>query len=436
MDARHKEIEMNNKRCFPLILVLCLLGSGCNQANRSEMEEAAQMPAKQTDSEQSNELIGRNRNGSGRGMGRGRSVAPRRGLGQGRYQPITISQNEEGAIDIETVAVAYKALSKIHPAMGKVLAPTTKMALVSYAFPARISQIHVQVGEWVKKDQLLLTLQSEEVGHAKSEYFKAAVDLELAKTNLERGKRLFDRGVGPQKNYIARQAEVRVAEASLEAAEKKLHVLGFSEEDVERIASTHEQNPTIRLFAPISGEIVEHKSVLGAMIDQSSELMTIMDPTTLWIDAEIYERDIAKIRIGQNVEASVPAYPDESFTGKISYIGDQLNDETRTITVRAEVENLGYKLKPGMFADIRIHLNHASKALVLPREAILDDNNEQIVFVKTNGSYAAQVVEVGIKENGFCEIRSGIKQGDEVVVKGNYQLKSKLYEELLGSQVH
>jgi cobalt-zinc-cadmium efflux system membrane fusion protein len=310
------------------------------------------------------------------------------------------------------------------------------MAIVSYAFPARISQIHVRIGEWVKEGQLLLTLQSEEVGNAKSDYFKAMVDLELATSNLEREKRLFDRGVGPEKNYIARQAEVRVAEASLEAAEKKLHVLGFSEQDIESIAQDHEQNPIIRLFAPIAGKIVAHKSVLGAMIDQSSELLTIMDPTTLWIDAEVYERDIAKIRTGQRVVASVPAYPDESFSGRISYIGDQLNDETRTITVRAEVENRKYKLKPGMFADINIHLNHASRALVVPGDAILDDNNEQIVFIKRDGSYTPQIVEIGTRENGLCEIRFGLKEGDEVVVKGNYQLKSKLYDELLGTHVH
>ena len=428
---------MNTKisRCLTLICLVCLLGSGCDQADRNKMEKAAQTPTRETTSRPGDDAARRNRDGSGRGMGRGKLAAPGRGRSQKLYRPITISPDEESVIEIETVTVAYKSLKKIHPAMGKVLAPRTKMAIVSYAFPARIAQIHVHVGEWVKKDQLLLTLQSEEVGHAKSEYFKAMVDLELARTNLEREKRLFDRGVGPEKNYIARQAEVRVAEASLEAAEKKLHVLGFSEEDVERIAGTHEQNPIIPLFAPISGKIVEHKSVLGSMIDQSSELMTIMDPTMLWIDAEIYERDIAKIKTGQNVEASVPAYPDESFTGKISYIGDQLNDESRTITVRAEVMNQSYKLKPGMFADIKIHLNHASRALVLPGEAILDDSDEQIVFVKTDGSYKPQVVEVGMKDNGFYEITSGLEKGDEVVVKGNFQLKSKLHEEHFESHV-
>ena len=432
------ENKMSKKICFyPLLIVsICLLGAGCNQTSRNEMEETAQTPIEQAASEPSNPITGRGRNAPGRGRGQGRPVGLERGLGQGRYRSITISPGEKEAIKFETVKAIYKPLSRIHSAMGKVLAPATKMAIVSYAFPARISQIHVQVGEWVKKDQLLLTLQSEEVGNTKSEYFKAIVDLELAKTNLAREKRLFDRGVGPEKDYIARQAEVRVAEASLEAAEKKLHVLGFSEKDVAKIAGTHEQHPIIRLFAPIEGKIVEHKSILGAMVDQSSELLTIMDPTTLWVDAEIFERDIAKIKTGQNVEVSVPAYPDESFGGKISYIGDQLNDDTRTITVRAEVHNRNYKLKPGMFADISIHLKHASRALVLPKDAVLDENNEQIVFVKLDGSYAVRIVEIGTKENGFCEIRSGIREGEEIVVKGNYQLKSKLYDELLGSRVH
>ena len=98
--------------------------------------------------------------------------------------------------------------------------------------------------------------------------------------------------------------------------------------------------------------------------------------------------------------------------------------------------NQSYKLKPGMFADIKIHLNHASRALVLPGEAILDDSDEQIVFIKTDGSYKPQVVEVGMKENGFYEITSGLEKGDEVVVKGNFQLKSKLHEEHFESHVH
>ncbi len=156
-----------------------------------------------------------------------------------------------------------------------------------------------------------------------------------------------------------------------------------------------------------------------------------MDPTILCIDAEIYERDIAKIRNEQKVEVTVPAYPGESFQGTICYISDVLNEETRTIKVRTEVNNPEYKLKPGMFADIKIFLNHLEKALVIPVKAVLDDNNVKVVFLKKDGKFSPRIVEIGAKENGYVEILKGLKEGDEVVTEGNYQIKSKLYDEIL-----
>jgi cobalt-zinc-cadmium efflux system membrane fusion protein len=350
---------------------------------------------------------------------------------KGRVNVINLSDEEKKAIEIETVIASYKSITSQLQAMGKVLAHQFRKAIVCYAFPARISQIHVKIGEWVKPGQELVTLQSEEVGKAKSEYYKAVADYELAKSNCEREKRLFERGVGAQKNLLTSEAELKVSQANLNAAEKKLHVLGFTEAEVKTIAETHQINPTITLFAPIRGKIIQNNAVLGGMIDQSTEVLTIMDPSLLWVDAEIYERDIAKVKMDQSVEVTVPAYPTETFFGKISYISDILNEETRTITVRTEVENKSYKLKPGMFASIKISLNHQSQALALPEEAILDDKDNRIVFVKKDGSYYPQLVEVGTKEKGYVEIIKGIQAGDEIVTKGNYQLKSKLYDEIL-----
>lgn len=350
---------------------------------------------------------------------------------KGRINIINLSEEEKKAIEIETVAASYKSMTSQLQAMGKVLAHQFRKAIVSYAFPARISQIHVRIGDWVKPGQELVTLQSEEVGKAKSEYYKAVADYELAKSNYERGKRLFDRGVGAQKDLLTSEAGLKVSQANLNAAEKKLHVLGFTEAEVKAIAETHQINPAITLFAPISGKIIQNIAVLGGMIDQSTEILTIMDPGLLWVDAEIYERDIAKVRAGQSAEVTVPAYPNETFSGKISYISDVLKEETRTITVRTEVENKGYKLKPGMFANIKIFLNHQSRALVVPAEAVLDDKDNKIVFIKKNGSFYPQLVEIGTKENDYVEIIKGIQAGDEVVTRGNYQLKSKLYDEIL-----
>jgi len=127
----------------------------------------------------------------------------------------------------------------------------------------------------------------------------------------------------------------------------------------------------------------------------------------------------------------VPAYPGEVFRGRISFISDILKEESRTITVRTEVENKGQKLKPGMFADMTIYLNHQEKILAVPETAVLDDQNEKIVFVPVEGGFRARVVQVGMKEGGFVEIVAGLEAGEEVVTVGSYQLKSRMHEEIL-----
>jgi cobalt-zinc-cadmium efflux system membrane fusion protein len=425
---------------FAALTVIFFSGS-CGRSKHHEPPAAEDITAAPS--------AGQNRPGISPGEGRFHRQNPP-GLGLGRQagaggprrewtasSAIQLTAEEKQAIEIETVSVARRPIASQLQAMGKVLAHPLRKAIVSYAFPARIAQIHVRPGDWVKEGQELVTLQSEEVGEAKSAYYKAIADHELAQQNYEREKRLFDRGVGAQKNMLTTEAELRVAEANLDAAEKKLHVLGFTEAQVKAISESHQVNPVITLFSPIGGKVVQYNVVLGGMVDQASEILTIMDPSLLCVDAEIYERDISKMKTGQNVEVSVPAYPDEKFQGKIGYIGDVLKEETRTVTVRTEVENRDNRLKPGMFANITVFLNHQNRALVLPREAILDDQNDKMVFVKRGDHFFPQLIETGAKENGYVEITAGLEEGDEVVSKGNYQLKSKLYEEILhSSHVH
>jgi len=414
---------------------LLLFPINCQKSKRHEDVFNRASP-QETDSQ---ENLGQ---GMGRGIGRqpglkavGRGYG-RRGFGRnGRVwaegDSVSLTDEEKAMVEIETVAAATKPLRSQLQAMGKILAHPQRKAIVSYAFPARVAQIHVRIGDWINPGQRLVTLQSEEVGNAKSEFYKAKADYELAKLNFEREKRLYDRGVGAKKDSLSTEAELKVAEATLNAAEKKLHVLGFTEDQVKTISETHQINPVISLYAPLSGKIITNNAVLGAMVDQGSEILTIMDPNLLCVDAEIYERDIAKIRNDQGVEVTVPAFQGETFGGKICYISDVLNEDTRTITVRSEVTNRDFKLKPGMFADIKIFLNHQTQALVLPQEAILEEKGEQMVFIESEGKYFPRIIRTGSRENDHVEILNGIQEGEMVVTKGNYQLKSKLYDEIL-----
>lgn len=316
-------------------------------------------------------------------------------------------------------------------AMGKFLAPQAQTAIVSYSFPGRVAEVRAKVGDWVEKGQTVVLLESQEVGEAKSEFFKAVAALELAKVNLDRETRLLQNGIGVKKGLLAAQADHKLAQANAEAAEKKLHVLGFSEECVKEITTAHEINPTVTLVAPISGKVVASKAILGAMVDQSTEILTIIDPRSLWADAEIYEKDLAKVKIGQKVEIAVPAYGEELFRGAVSHIGDLVDEETRTITVRAEVSNQDQRLKPGMFADVCVLRNGIEPMVMVPAAAVLEEGKRKIVFVKQDDGFLRREVETNAVEGDQVQIVKGLKAGEQIVVQGNHQLRSELQRELL-----
>ncbi len=350
----------------------------------------------------------------------------------GEMADIILTEAEIEAVQIETVEAGLNSLSAGLTAMGRVLANQRRKAIVSYPFSARIARIDVRMGDWVETGQELVVLQSEEVGIATSDFYKAKADYELARLNSEREAQLFESGVGARKNSLTAEAALIVAAATLDAAEKKLHVLGFTEENVATLTDTHQINPTIPLFAPLAGKIIGNTAILGGMVDESTEILTIMDPSLLWVDAEIYEKDIARVRTGQEVAITVTAYPGQIFRGSIAYVSDVLNEDTRTITVRTEVPNPGERLKPGMFANVTIELENSGSVISVPAEAVLEDQGEYLLFVQTGGDrFQPRHVEIGIREGGLVEIVGGLEVGEAVVTRGNFQLKSKLYEAVL-----
>lgn len=350
---------------------------------------------------------------------------------QHEHTAIKLSEEEKSQTQIKTITVKQNPIQSTLKAMGKVLAPRDGKAIVGYAFPGRIIKLHGAIGQWVKKGDPLVTLECEEVGNSKSEYFKVFTEFQLTKQNFEREERLFKKDIGAKKDYLETKAQLEIANSSLEAAAKKLQVMGFSQQQIQGLTKAKNISPHVTVNAPIAGRVIQNNAVLGAMIEPTSEIMMILNPSTLCIDAEIYEKDLAKIKTNQEVQIAVPAYPEETFVGRIFYIGDIVHPETRTITVRTRVPNKDFKLKPGMFADIKILLDQRENAVTVPIEAVLDDLDKKIIFVRKGENFLCKTVEVGPKFNGYIEIKKGLKIGETIVVQGNYQLKSRLYEETI-----
>lgn len=347
-------------------------------------------------------------------------------------QVIRLSGEVEKQINIKTAAVKPGPVKSTLKAMGKVLTPNDRKAIVGCAYSARIVGLHAAVGQWVERDRPLVTIECEEVGNAQSEFVKALTDYELSELDYEREERLFKKDIGAKKDHLEAKARHQIARAALNAAEKKLMVLGLSKEQIRELSETQNVGPRVTVNAPITGRVVMNNAVLGAVVDAPTEIMVIMDLESLWIDAEIFEKDLSKVKKGQEVEIVVPAYPEEHFHGQIHYIGDVVNSDTRTITVRTIVENTDFRLKPGMFADITILTDHKESAVIVPKEAILDDGGRKIVFVRDKDHYALRTVETGARYNGDIEIVNGLSIGEIVVVEGNFQLKSRFQQGAIG----
>ena len=191
----------------------------------------------------------------------------------------------------------------------------------------------------------------------------------------------------------------------------------------------------LELKAPIDGVITERKSTVGELVGKETEIYTISDPADLWVIAEIKERDIGAIEVGQNASFTVLAYPDEGFHGKVVLIGNRVEAESRTMEVRIEVDNTGGRLKPGMFADVEIVTMIWQDALLMPDTALQTESGDQIVFVALDDSrFEKRVVKTGMEQRGRVAVLEGVKQGEKVVTEGSFILKSEMLKGELGEE--
>lgn len=191
----------------------------------------------------------------------------------------------------------------------------------------------------------------------------------------------------------------------------------------------------LELKAPIDGKITERRSTVGELIGRETEIYTISDPTDLWVLAEVKERDIGALRVGQEATFSVLAYPGETFRGNVVLIGNRVETQSRTLEARIEVNNADGRLKPGMFADVEITTTALNGVLIISDEALQTLADEQIVFVALSETkFEKRVVEVGLERRGRVQIMSGLKPGDKVVTDGSFILKSELLKGELGEE--
>jgi membrane fusion protein, heavy metal efflux system len=302
-----------------------------------------------------------------------------------------------------------------------------RIAHVAPRVSARIVKVNANLGDKVKPGQSLAQLDSIELGEAHSTYRQAQSQFSLAKSDFERAQKLKADEIIPEKDFLRARSEFEKARASLRAADDKLRLLDSAHQELE--------TGPISLFpvkAPFAGTVIEKNAVLGELAQPDKSIFTIADLSTLWIEANLFEKDLGRVRLGAAAGVTVNAYPGEVFKGRLTYISSTVDKESRAVQARVEVPNSDGRLKPEMFATASIDTASTSKALTLPQEAVLLINGQAMAFVQEAGGFEPRAVELGEKIGGRVVIRSGVKEGEQIVVAGAYALKARMLKSQIG----
>ncbi len=199
-------------------------------------------------------------------------------------------------------------------------------------------------------------------------------------------------------------------------------ILGLKDSAIDSLATKPDLAAVFSLNSPIDGVVVERNASIGASVGTDANLFKIINISRVWVDANVFEKDLQRVRLGQQVKLTVPAFPGASFSGKVILVNSIVDPETRTVKVRTEVANPDGRLKPDMFANVEIITDVNRAAISIPKSAVLNDEGKTVVFVGEGDGYKKREVHVGIQNGDQVEIVEGLNAGDKVVVKGNYLL--------------
>ncbi len=312
-----------------------------------------------------------------------------------------------------TLATAsnYEAASTVQ-VTGTVNPDISRTIPVISIASGRVLEVHARIGDYVKKGQLLMEVQSSDVSGAYSQYLKAVNDERLAKVQLDRAKLLNEKGAIPNSQVEIAQNAEDDASAGLKASEEQLRVLGVDKDH---------PSASVKVYSPASGYIiaqnVTNAGAAGVTYSGSSSAFTIADLSHVWIICDVYENDLALVHMGQKTEIKLAAYPDRTLTGVVSDIGAVLDPQIRTAKVRIQVENPDTMMRVGMFATAAIHGKTMQTHAQIPATAVLHLHDRDWIYVPAGeGKFRRLPVQAGqMLPNNMQAILSGINAGQQVV---------------------
>ena len=343
-------------------------------------------------------------------------------------------------VGLEVTPAAVVSLNEYFRAVGTVQPIDSRVGEVSVLSRGRIVEVKAKVGDRVRAGQTLAIFDNVEAidlsaqeQSARAEVARLNAQLVPAVRQTERSQRLAQIGASPAKDAEFSKAEEEGIRASIASQEAVLR--GIQQRLRQYGLSSGSRGSLSLLRAPFAGVVTKAGVASGEIIEPGREAFTVADLSRVWVQAEVYEKDLGRIRVGQDASIKVDTYPGEAFAGRVAYISDVLDPQTRTARVRCEVDNRNMRLKTDMFANIELPTKFSKQALAVPSTALQQVEGKNVVFVQHSATgFEARQVEKGVTVGDKTEIASGLNPGERVVSQGAFHLKSILAGGELGDQ--
>lgn len=350
--------------------------------------------------------------------------------------PTRVVANDELLAQLKLDKVSTTPISDTLRVAGRIDFNEQRLARIGATVTGRVTQIHAHLGQVVKKGDVLAELHSSELSSLQLAYLKARAQMELHRRNVERAKSLFEADVISAAELQRRENELQIASAESRAAADQLKVLGMPQAAIDRLGRSGVINSNIPVVASLDGVVVDRKVAQGQVVEPTDAMFVVADLSQLWAVAQVPERQVEQVKEGQSVTIEVAALEKEQRVGKLIYVGQTINPDTRTVLVRTELDNQDGRLKPAMLASMVIQARPEQR-LFVPAAAVVRENDEEFVYL-ARGNKVFQMVPVKLapEHNGKRVVQEGLKGGEDIVIDGAFHLNNERNRQLLEGEHH
>jgi cobalt-zinc-cadmium efflux system membrane fusion protein len=303
-----------------------------------------------------------------------------------------------------------------------------RQVVVTPLVAGRVTKVGPALGDRVRRGQTMAEIYSPALAEAQTRYVSAQAMLDAHDRELQRTRKLVEIGAASRQELEKTHAEHAAQTAAVQSARSQLELLGVSASTLDNMTSARGVSATANVPAPIDGVVTERGANVGLNVDPATQLFTVVDLSTVWIVANLYEKDFPRVRVGSEAAITTSARRDSMLRGRVSYIDPQVSADTRTAKVRIEVPNTGGELRLGMYADVVVAGASGTSAPGVPRSAVQNVGDRTVVYLaspKEPGRFIEREVRLGQTSGEQVEVVSGVQPGDVVVTEGSFFVRAE-----------